>query len=85
MIKIINILIIIFIIFFFYNIFKYYDSYKNKEFINNNRENINDIINDKIKQVPIFKDDTQNVIEFNSGFGQKEIKEKKNFWDLFKK
>ena len=70
---------------FFGSIFKYYSSninIKNKEF---NRNNIDQILNDKISNLPILKNDTDNVIEFNDGFSN-EIKNDKprSFWNLLK-
>ena len=83
--KIISILFIILIIIFFGSTFKYYSSnknIKNKEF---NRNNIDQILNDKISNLPILKNDTDNVIEFNDGFSN-EIKNDKprSFWNLLK-
>jgi len=83
--KIISILFLILIIIFFGSTFKYYSSnknIKNKEF---NRNNIDQILNDKISNLPILKNDTDNVIEFNDGFSN-EIKNDKprSFWNLLK-
>jgi hypothetical protein len=51
-----------------------------------NRSNIEEIIKTKISNIPILKNDTNNVIEFNSSFSE-EIKDNKrrSFWDLLKK
>jgi len=83
--KIISIFFLILIIIFFGSIFKYYSSnknIKNKEF---NRNNIDQLLNDKISNLPILKNDTDNVIEFNDGFSN-EIKNDKprSFWNLLK-
>ena len=83
--KILNIFFLILVIIFFGSTFKYYSSnknIKNKEF---NRNNIDQILNDKISNLPILKNDTDNVIEFNDGFS-KEIKNDKlrSFWNLLK-
>ena len=83
--KIISILFLILIIIFFGSIFKYYSSnknIKNKEF---NRNNIDQLLNDKISNLPILKNDTDDVIEFNDGFSN-EIKNDKprSFWNLLK-
>ena len=83
--KIVSIVFIILIIIFFGSTFKYYSSnknIKNKEF---NRNNIDQILNDKISNLPILKNDTDNVIEFNDGFSN-EIKNDKprSFWNLLK-
>jgi len=83
--KIISIFFLILVIIFFGSAFKYYSSnknIKNKEF---NRINIDQILNDKISNLPILKNDTDNVIEFNDGFSN-EIKDDKprSFWNLLK-
>ena len=83
--KILSIFFLILVIIFFGSIFKYYSSnknIKNKEF---NRNNIDQILNDKISNLPILKNDTNNVIEFNDGFFN-EIKNDKprSFWNLLK-
>ena len=83
--KILSIFFLILVIIFFGSIFKYYSSninIKNKEF---NRNNIDQILNDKISNLPILKNDTYNVIEFNDGFSN-EIKNDKprSFWNLLK-
>lgn len=83
--KILSIFFLVLIIIFFGSAFKYYSSnknIKNKEF---NRNNIDQILNDKISNLPILKNDTNNVIEFNDGFSN-EIKNDKprSFWNLLK-
>ena len=83
--KIISIFFLILVIIFFGSTFKYYSSnknIKNKEF---NRINIDQILNDKISNLPILKNDTDNVIKFNDGFSN-EIKNDKprSFWNLIK-
>ena len=83
--KIINLFFIIIIILFFFSVYKYYSSNKNTKKINLNRSNIEEILKTKISGVPIIKNDTNNVIEFNSSFSE-EIKDnqKRNFWNLLK-
>ena len=70
---------------FFFIIYKYYSSNKNIEVKDFNRNNINEIINNKISNLPVLKDDTNNVIEFNDGLSE-EIKNDKprSFWNLLK-
>jgi hypothetical protein len=84
--KIINLFFVIIILLFFLNIYSYYSSNKNIKNINLNRSNIEEIIKTKISNIPILKNDTNNVIEFNSSFSE-EIKDNKrrSFWDLLKK
>ena len=50
-----------------------------------NRSNVDQIINEKISNLPILKNDTDKVIEFNDGFSN-EIKNDKprSFWNLIK-
>ena len=83
--KILSIFFLILVIIFFGSIFKYYSSninIKNKEF---NRNNIDQILNDKISNLPILKNDTDNVIEFNDGFSNEIKNDKpKSFWNLLK-
>ena len=85
MLKIINILFIFFIISFFLITYNYYSSNKNIESKEYNRKNINEIINTRISNLPILKNDTNNVIEFNDGFFNKINNNKsRSFWDLLK-
>ncbi len=83
--KFLNLIFFIIFIFFFFNIIKFYTSSLNIKNINSNRGNIDEIINDKISNLPLLKDNTNKVIEFNDSF-QEEIKNEKsrNFWDLLK-
>ena len=83
--KFVSIFFLILVMIFFGSTYKYYSSnknIKNKEF---NRNNIDQILNDKISNLPILKNDTDNVIEFNDGFSN-EIKNDKprSFWNLLK-
>ena len=83
--KIISIFFLILVIIFFGSTFKYYSSNKNIKNKVFNRNNIDQILNDKISNLPILKNDTNNVIEFNDGFSN-EIKNDKprSFWNLLK-
>ena len=83
--KIFNIFLGVLILIFFFNIYSFYSSNKNLESKEFNRNNINQIINTKISNLPILKNDTDDVIEFNDGFSN-EIKNDKprNFWNLLK-
>ena len=83
--KIISIFFLVLVIIFLGSTFKYYSSnknIKNKEF---NRNYIDQILNNKISNLPILKNDTDNIIEFNDGFSN-EIKNDKprSFWNLLK-
>lgn len=83
--KFINIFFLFLVFVFFFSTYKFYSSKNNIEAKNFNRNNINDIINTKISNLPILKNDTNSVIEFNNGFNE-EIKndKKRNFWNLLK-
>ena len=83
--KIFDIFLVILILIFFFNIYSFYSSNKNLESKEFNRSNIDEIINSKISNLPILKNNTDKVIEFNDGFSN-EIKNDKprNFWNLLK-
>ena len=83
--KVTNIFFFCFVIIFFLYTYKYYSSKKNIEVKDFNRNNIEEIINKKISNLPILKNDTNNVIQFNDGFSN-EIKNDKprSFWNLLK-
>ena len=86
MIKIFNIIMFLLIIIFILNIYIYYSSNKNIDVKNYNRKNIDQILKEKIIDLPVLKNDTDNVIEFNNSL-KDEIEEnkKRSFWDLLKK
>ena len=85
MYKIINLFFIILILLFFFNIYNYYSSNKNIKNMNLKRLNIEEILKNKTSNLPVLRNDTNNVIEFKSSFSD-EIKsnEQRNFWNLFK-
>ena len=86
MYKVFNIFMILLISIFIFFIFKYYSSNKNLSNKNYNRLNIDQIINEKINNLPILDNDTNNVVEFNDSFDDEiNSNKKRNFWDLFKK
>ena len=85
MYKLLNLIFIIIILVFSWSIYKYYFSHKNYETKNYNRNNINEIINDKISDLPILDNDTNNVIEFNNSLLDGTKSEKpRSFWQLLK-
>jgi|TARA_B110001450_G_C17371715_1_gene379951 hypothetical protein len=84
MYRILNIIILFITLFFFFNVFKYYSSNRNIADKNFNRINIDQIINGKILDLPILKNDTKNVIEFNDEFSNEiKINKPRSFWNLF--
>ena len=83
--KILNILFTFLIILFILSIFNYYISSKNIDFKDFNRSNIDQILKEKISNLPILTNDTNNVIEFNDLFvNEKDDEKKRSFWDLLK-
>ena len=83
--KAVNIFFLILIIGFFLFSYKYYSSSKNIEVKKLNRKNIDEIISTKISNLPILKNDTNDVVQFNDGYSN-EIKNDKtrSFWNLLK-
>ena len=82
--KIIN-LFFLFLFYFYFFTFKYYSSQNNIDAKEFNRKNIDEIINQKILDLPILENNTDNVIQFNDGYSN-EIKDEKSrsFWNLLK-
>tara|TARA_B100001248_G_C27182507_1_gene363045 strand:- start:139 stop:399 length:261 start_codon:yes stop_codon:yes gene_type:complete len=84
--KVLNTLMLILVIFFIVSIFKHYSSKKNISAKNYNRSNINQILKEKISDLPILANDTNNVIEFNDAIETDFKNEKKrSFWKLLNK
>ena len=85
MYKVINILLFLIILIFILFTYKYYSSSKNIKINNFNRNNIDQILDKKIINLPILINDTNNIIVFNDSFNDEFKNEKKrNFWDLLK-
>ena len=63
---------------FFFKIFEFYNSNVYIDRINKNRGNIEKLILEK-NNLPILNNDTENVIEFNSGFPMKKKIKRKIF------
>ena len=86
MIKMFNTIMFLLTFIFLLSIYNYYSSNKNVDAKNYNRENIDQILKEKIIDLPVLKNDTNNVIEFNNSLkdGIEENK-KRSFWDLIKK
>jgi len=80
-----SVLIFIFIIFFVYFISSTYVSNSNREKISSNRSSILSNVKKNLLDLPLLKNDTNDVIEFNSGYNDHNNKIKRNFWNLFKK
>ena len=85
MTKVVNIIFFLLILAFFLGTYKYYSSNKNIESKNYNRNNIDEIINSKISNLPILANDTDNVVKFNDGFSSEINNDKpRSFWNLLK-
>ncbi len=67
---------------FFYNIVNYYRSDINVENIKNKRKNFNKMSYITDSDLPLLKNDTYNVIQFNSGFEEEKFEKKRFFWRL---
>jgi len=83
--NILSLLIFLFCILFLYLVTNTYFSNNQQTMIKKNREKILQTIQNKINELPILINDTENVIEYNSGFEDDNNKIKRNFWKLFKK
>ena len=85
MLKVINIFFLLLVLIFFLTTYRYYFSNKNIESKEFNRNNIDQIINQKISDLPILENDTNKVIEFNSGYTDEiKIDKPRSFWNLLK-
>ena len=83
--KVLNITLFVLILIFYFSVYEYYSSTINLKVKNFNRININQIINNKISDLPILTNDTTKVIVFNDTFLNKIDDEKsRSFWDLLK-
>tara|TARA_B100001027_G_C15973571_1_gene200911 strand:+ start:94 stop:354 length:261 start_codon:yes stop_codon:yes gene_type:complete len=86
MIKILNIIMFLLIIFFILSIYSYYSSNKNIDAKSYNRKNIDQILKEKISDLPVLENDTNNIIEFNNSLKNEiEKNKKRSFWDLLKR
>ena len=75
--KIVNALFFLIILMFFFTIYNYYSSNKNINSKIYNRSNIDQILKEKIRDLPVLINDTNNVIEFNNSLDNKMFNEKK--------
>lgn len=83
--KVIKFVFLLLIFSFFLIVYKFYSSNKNIEAKDFNRNNINDIINKKISNLPILENNTNNVIEFNDCLSSEINNDKpRSFWNLLK-
>ena len=83
--NVLNLFFILLVLIFFWSTYDYYSSNKNIKVKEFNHKNIDEIINKNISNIPILKNDTKNVIEFNNSITSKtNIDKPRNFWDLLK-
>ena len=80
-----SVIIFLFVFIFIFFVISTYLSKNNKEKISFNRTNVYVKIKDSLSNLPLLKNDTKNVIEFNTGYNDEDNKIKRNFWNLFKK
>ena len=81
-----NILMFLFVIIFILGVFNFYFSKTNFKLKDYNRSNIDLILKEKIRDLPILANDTNNIIEFNNSFDEEKNNEKKrSFWELLNK
>tara|TARA_Y100001970_G_C14060156_1_gene763745 strand:+ start:846 stop:1109 length:264 start_codon:yes stop_codon:yes gene_type:complete len=83
--KLIKILMIMLVVSFFAIILRYYFSEKNIAQKKQNRNLLETKVIKDISNLPELLNNTNDVIEFNSGFDNSNKQNfKRNFWDLFK-
>ncbi len=83
--NIVRFLILLIILSFFIFSFNYYVSDTNMDTVKNNRENLESKILESSSALPLLPNDTNDVIEFNSGFENSNKQNfKRSFWELFK-
>ena len=83
--KIFNIILIFLVLIFFWSIYLYYSSNTNLSDKAFNRNNIEQMINKKIINLPVLTNDTNNVIEFNNSISEETNNNKtRSFWKLLK-
>ena len=83
--NILSVLIFLFTVTFFLLVLNIYFSENQKNKIFKNRESILQKNQININGLSILPNDTNNVINFNSGFESQQNKKERNFWKLFKK
>ena len=79
--KILNIFFLIFIFTFIFLIVKYYLSEKNIIFTNKSRSSYSVKINEDINNLPVLKNDTNNIIFYKDVLEKFKNKRKKRFWE----
>ena len=86
MYKFFNILMSLLVFFFIVGVSNFYLSNKNISLKDYNRSNIDLILKEKIRDLPILANDTNDILEFNDSFDEEKNNEKKrSFWELLNK
>ena len=83
--NIFSVFVFLFCITFFFTVLNTYVSDNQKKKIINSRQTISKKIENNTEGLPVLINNTDDVIEFNSGLESKNNKIKRNFWNLFKK
>jgi len=83
--NILSVLLFLFSVSFLFLVVSTYLSENQKNNIKKNRETISEKIKKNMTELPILSNNTNNVIEFNSGYENESNKIERNFWRLFKK
>ena len=78
-----SVIIFILIFFFIYFVISTYVSKNNIKKINDSRTDLYLTIKENLSSLPLLKNNTNNVIEFNSGYNDEPEAIKRNFWNLF--
>ena len=83
--NVLNFFLFIIVVLFFFIIFRHYTSNQNFNNISFYKTNFKEIFKKEIVNLPVLEDDTNNVIEYNTGYNE-EIKNEKSrsFWQLLK-
>ena len=86
MYKFFNIMMSLLVFFFIVGVSNFYLSNKNISLKDYNRSNIELILKEKIRDLPILVNDTNDILEFNDSFDEEKNNEKKrSFWELLNK
>lgn len=83
--NILSVLLFLFSVSFLFLVVSTYLSENQKNNIKKNRETISEKIKKNMTELPVLSNNTNNVIEFNSGYENESNKIERNFWRLFKK
>ena len=81
----VKLLILVFILSFFIIVFNFYFSEKNINLLKKNRKNLETTVSKNITNLPVLTNNTNDIIEFSSGFNDTNKSFfKRSFWELFK-